>query len=59
MADLDPQVQIKLIDTSKEWAEQIADHTEPGRKNPRGYPKKFDEIYKQLAKTVSEAMSGE
>jgi len=56
MADLDPQVQVKLIEISKHWAEMAganrdtADTVLPGR---------FDKIYKQLAKTVSEAMSGE
>lgn len=53
MADLDPQVQIKLIEISKEWAEKTADHASPSTR-PKGYPKEFDGIYKQLVKTVSE-----
>ena len=53
MANLDPQVQIKLIEISKEWAENTADHDGPG-KRPKSYPKEFDNIYKELAKTVSE-----
>ena len=57
MRVLDVQERVKLIEISKEWAEQIADRAEPGRKNPRGYPEKFDEIYKQLEKTVSAVMS--
>jgi len=51
---LDPQVQVKLIEISKEWAEKVADHTAPaGSKMPKGYPKEFDNIYKQLVKTMS------
>ena len=57
MAHLEPEVRIKLIDISKEWAEKVADHAAPaGSKMPKGYPKEFDNIYKQLAKTVSEVM---
>lgn len=58
MADLDAQVQVKLIEISKEWAEEKANHSGPGpSKSPGSYPKEFDNIYKKLAKTVSEAMS--
>jgi len=55
MADLDPQVQIKLIEISKGWAEETTNKEFPG-KMPKDYPEKFDEIYKQLTKTVSAAM---
>ena len=55
MAHLEPEVRIKLIDISKEWAEKVANHTGPGT-IPKAYPKEFDNIYKQLAKTVSEVM---
>lgn len=53
MTDLDPQVQIKLIEISKEWAEKINAFAnwDVARKN---YVENFDTIYKQLAKTVSE-----
>ena len=55
MANLDPQVQIKLIEISKVWAEETADHAGPGpTKRPGSYPEEFDNIYKKLAKTVSE-----
>jgi hypothetical protein len=53
MANLDPQVQVKLIETSKEWAEKIADKTGGGSKMPNQYPEEFDKVYKQLAKTIS------
>ena len=53
MADLDPQVQVKLIEISKEWAQLASKNTDPYNV-PKAYPKAFDEIYKQLAKTVSE-----
>ena len=53
MANLDPQVQIKLIEISKEWAQKTDTITnwETGRK---WYLENFDNIYKQLVKTVSE-----
>ena len=51
MADLDPQVQIKLIDISKDWAEKTANSEGP-RTMPKSYPSEFDAIYKKLAKTV-------
>jgi hypothetical protein len=53
MTDLDPQVQIRLIEISKEWAEETADTMGP-TKHPKSYPKEFDTIYGQLVKTVSE-----
>ena len=53
MADLDPQVQIKLIEVSKEWAEKTANRGQP-RDMTENYPKEFDNIYTQLVKTVSE-----
>ena len=53
MLSLDPQIQIKLLEISKEWAELTADHAGPAPKNPQSYPKEFDNIYKQLVKTVS------
>ena len=56
MRTLDAQEQIKLIEISKEWAEKTADHDGPG-KRPKSYPKEFDNIYKQLAKTLSEPIS--
>lgn len=53
MANLDPQVQVKLIEISKEWAEETANKHNPTRM-PKSYPKEFDTIYKQLVETVSE-----
>ena len=52
MANLDPQVQIKLIEISKEWAVETANIGGPSR-HPKSYPKEFDTIFKELAKTVS------
>ena len=52
MANLDPQVQIKLIDISKEWTEKREGGTDKFN-IPKVYPKTFDTIYKELAKTVS------
>ena len=53
MADLDPQVQIKLIEISKEWAEKIDTfpNWDIGRKQ---YLQNFDNIYKKLLETVSQ-----
>ena len=56
MATLDPQVQVKLIEISKEWVLKKETHTEPFNIHT-AYTKTFDTIYKKLAKTVSEAMS--
>ncbi len=53
MLNLEPQVQVKLLEISKEWAEKVADHNGPGT-TPKAYPKEFDNIYKQLAKAISE-----
>jgi len=53
MLGLEAQVQVKLLEISKEWAEKVADHTGPGT-IPKAYPKEFDNIYKQLVKTISE-----
>ena len=52
MANLDPQVQIKLIEISKEWAEETANKSHATRM-PQDYPKEFDKIYKLLEKTTS------
>lgn len=53
---LDPQVQVKLIEISEKWVEDAVSNTD--RFNiPKVYPKAFDTIYKQLAKTVSATMS--
>ena len=55
MANLDPQVQVKLIEISRVWAEETANSSGPGPgKRPNSYPTKFDNIYKKLAQTVSE-----
>ena len=56
MANLDPQVQVALIEISKEWAKGII-VKKFGSERISDYPKEFDNVYKQLAKTVSEAMS--
>jgi hypothetical protein len=53
MANLDPQVQIKLIEISKEWAEKI-DTFKDWEVARKKYVENFDTIYKQLVKTVSE-----
>ena len=52
MTNLDPQVQIKLIEISKEWAERKANKEHPGLMI-NYYPKEFDPIYKELVKTIS------
>ena len=59
MADLGTEVRIKLIEVSREWAGKVADHKAGAKHNPLDYPKEFDAIYKQLTKTISEAMTGE
>jgi len=53
MTSLDPQVQIKLIEVSKAWAEKASTNTTYDNM-PTVYPKNFDIIYEQLVKTVSE-----
>ena len=53
MADLDPQVQIKLIEISKEWAVMASSGTRADNVQ-NVLPAKFDTIYKQLVKTMSE-----
>ena len=58
MAHLDPQVQVKLIEISKEWAVVTANKNNPTTM-PSHYPEEFDKVYKQLEETVSEAMFGE
>jgi hypothetical protein len=53
MLNLEPQVQIKLLEISKEWAEKVRVITDwdTGRKE---YLENFDNIYKQLVKTIRE-----
>lgn len=57
MADIDAQVQIRIIDLSEKWAD-LAWHTE-GSKPIAPEPiiesraKKFDQAYKAIAKTVT------
>lgn len=58
MAHLDPQVQVRLIEISKEWAVETANKNSPSPM-PSRYPEEFDKVYKKLEKTVSEAMFGE
>lgn len=53
MLGLEAQVQIKLLEISKEWAEETANKGNPTRM-PKSYPKECDTIYKQLVKTISE-----
>jgi hypothetical protein len=53
MANLDPQVQVKLIEISEKWTEKAGTNT-TYNSMPKVYPKEFDTIYKQLVKTVSE-----
>jgi len=55
MADLDPQVQVKLIEIGKEWAVKLNTFSDWDIARKK-YVENFDTIYKQLAKTVSEAM---
>jgi len=55
MRVLDAQERVKLIEISKEWAEETANHDSPG-KRPQAYPKEFDNVYKQLEKTMSTVM---
>ena len=54
MADLDPQVQIKLIEISKEWAEMAIPH-DIREKDARCkvYLDNFNAVYKQLVKAVT------
>ena len=53
MLNLEPQVQIKLLEISKEWAEKVdvISNWDNGRKE---YLENFDTIYKQLVKTIRE-----
>ena len=53
MANLDPQVQIKLIEISKEWAVKIDTFSDwdVARKK---YVENFENIYKELEKAVTE-----
>ena len=53
MANLDPQVQIKLIEISKEWTEKVVQNVKESAKG-KLYLENFDTIYKQLVKTMSE-----
>lgn len=53
MANLEPQVQIRLIEISKEWAEKI-DERANWTVMRKAYLENFDNIYKQLVKTISE-----
>ena len=57
MAHLDPQVQVKLIEISEKWVVEAEKGRTDQFKIHEVYPKTFDAIYKQLAKTVSEATS--
>lgn len=52
MPDLDPQVQIKLIEISKAWAEKAGTNIIYDSV-PEFYPREFDNIYKKLLKTLS------
>ena len=54
MVDLDPQVQIKLIEISKEWAEMAIppDIREKGAKC-KLYLDNFNAVYRQLVKTIT------
>ena len=53
MLNLDPQVQIKLLEISKEWAEKVDTFAnyDIARKH---YLENFDTIYKQLVRTILE-----
>lgn len=53
MPNLDPQVQIKLIEISRDWTEKSAPTTNGSEKRKR-YLEGFDDIYKHLVKTISE-----
>jgi len=52
MANLDPQVQIRLIDHALDFAKKTP---EKGEEWVPAVIKKFDQHYKALSKTVSEA----
>jgi len=52
MADLDPQVQIKLIEISKEFAESLIERVKEDSKC-EVYLRHFDAMYKGLAKIMS------
>jgi hypothetical protein len=53
MLNLEPQVQIKLLEISKEWAEKV-DAISNWRIGRKEYLENFDNIYKQLVKTIRE-----
>ena len=53
MLNLEPQVQIKLLDISKEWAEKL-DVTTDWETIRKQYLENFDKIYRQLVRTILE-----
>jgi hypothetical protein len=52
MPNLDPQVQIKLIEISSDWTEKTAPNTN-GIEKRKLYLESFYDIYKHLLKTIS------
>ena len=54
MADLDPQVQIKLIEIGREWAEMAIPHDiKENDARCKLYLDNFKAVYKQLVKTIT------
>ena len=56
MTELAPEVQVKLIEITEKWTLKKEAATDAFSIHT-AYTKTFDNIYKQLAKTVSEATS--
>ena len=55
MANLDPQVQIRIIDLAAKWAGDIEQGGMGGRETPINKTAKyFDQAYKAILKTLTE-----
>ena len=55
MADLDPQVQVRLIGFVEKWFEVSRMTAQTPESFLKKITDKFDEVYKAVAKTVKEA----
>lgn len=55
MADLDPQVQVRLIGLVEKWFETSRITAQTPESFLKKITDKFDEVYKAVAKTVKEA----
>lgn len=54
MADLDPQVQIRIIDLAEKWADYAMPRIESQETGLTLRTEKFDKAYKAIRETVSE-----